>query len=53
MKQGGAPFAPPLQVSVEASVSNVDPLSAVSSLKDQLHKDTEELVALCLRGGGK
>ena len=51
MKQGGAPFAPTLQVSVEASALGIDPLSVVSSVKDQLHRDTEELVALCLGQG--
>ena len=48
MKQGGAPFAPTLQVSVEGNAMGIDPLSAVSSVKDQLHRDTEELVAWCL-----
>lgn len=51
MKQGGVPFAPTLQVSVEASALGIDPLSVVSSLKGQLHRDTEELVALCLGQG--
>jgi hypothetical protein len=49
MKAGGAPFAPTLQVAVEASALDLDPLRAVSALKDRLHLETEDLVSIAMR----
>jgi hypothetical protein len=49
MKQGGQPFAPTLQVSVEAEALNIDPPQALAEIKDKIHQDTEHLLGLCLQ----
>lgn len=48
MKKGGQPFAPTLQVSVEAEAVGIDPLQVLDSMKECLDTDTEDLVTQAL-----